>query len=133
MSNDLFDNITDKLRIEEERLSNELKRLQQNTKEVSTDLKRIQDVRKAMNGGRGSGATPRKPAATAADVSCIVKDILQSSEAVDDSLLREQIAEEVVKSGKSRMGLSLRIKEVLASSEFTESQTGWQLALLRDN
>ena len=64
MSNDLFGGIAETLQKEEERLSSELKELQQATKEIARDLKRVVEARKALR-CEGKKSRPRKPAPTA--------------------------------------------------------------------
>ncbi len=128
MTNNLLGDITSSLKQEEERLSAELNELKKKAKLVELDLKRIRDARSALGAGRKSANSKRKPAPTADDVKKAVNKALVADGPLEEPVIRERVERELADEGKSKMGLSLRMKEVLNSMDFVESSGRWQLA-----
>jgi hypothetical protein len=102
------------------------------------NLKRIDAAIAALSGAarsKGEAASPRTrtrkpsslPAASKADVAKLVVAALENGEPVSVDTLKASVEEQLVASGFSRMGFSLRLNEVLKEERFVEAEGGVRL------
>jgi len=70
----------------------------------------------------------KKPAASKNDVRAAVITVLEELGVAEQDALKRDIETHIVESGKSRMGLALRLKEVLAEERFIDTPAGYRLA-----
>jgi hypothetical protein len=116
----------------EGKLAEDVKQRREELKAAESELKR---VRKAL--GRLGIKSERKerkrgkPAPTKEEVIAVVEDILSEREVVHAEVLEQEVVEAIVRQGKSKMGLSLRIKEALKDKRFAPDDDGYRLARVK--
>ncbi|MEQ8849908.1 hypothetical protein [Botrimarina sp.] len=124
-----LDSVVTSLQTEEEALQGRKSTLRKQVDEIDFALKQVRAALTALgvrtsgkSGGRRASAKPSP-------------DKISVREAVVGSLdghtltlerLRGEVERRLQEQGYSRMGLALRLKEVLAESEFVETPTGYQ-------
>ncbi|WP_425395401.1 hypothetical protein [Aeoliella sp.] len=121
------------LQQEETTLLERKSELDQRASELDDALKRVRGALTALgvsstgklNGKRGT----TKPSPVKTVVREAVVAVLQTS-ALQANELRAEVERRLRERGYSRMGLSLRLKEVLSADEFEETPAGYQLAAL---
>ncbi len=123
--------IVSQLREEETRLGEKVEELKKKLGSVESERKQITQALAAIEGKpkvRKERQKSTTKAATKAEVIAHVEAILAEQELVEKADLKELVQERVVASGKSKMGLALRIKEALADSRFVDTPGGYRLA-----
>ena len=128
MSDSTLEKVTDDLRGEVGRLAEESCRLKEALKVNESLRKRAEAALRALGGNQKPKPSDRKPSASKADVIGVITSLLTKAGVIPELELRRQVERHVTASGKSRMGLALRMKEALADSRFTETEQGYQLA-----
>ena len=115
------------LQDEEKTLLDQKSELDQKASELDSSLKRVRGALSALGAlsptraGSRKGST--KPSPDKAAVRDAVRASLQSQPLQMDAL-RAEVERQLSERGYSRMGLSLRLKEVLGEDEFSESAEG---------
>ncbi|MCO6042700.1 hypothetical protein NG895_02160 [Aeoliella sp. ICT_H6.2] len=122
--------ISNELQEEHARLSEQSESLAAELRRVEQQLKQVRSAVKALTGkpsAKPAGKTS-KPCASKADVVLVIETLLRSQPAMSLADLRTRVEQRIVKAGKSRMGLALRFKEAIATSRFRETEHGVSLA-----
>jgi hypothetical protein len=126
---DPLDAISQDLYSEHERLAHECQTLKAQLRETECKLKRVHSAVKSLadKPTNKSASKTTKPSASKAQVVAIVDELLHEQTVIPVEKLRSRIEQRVVASGKSRMGLALRIKEALATPRFATTDVGVRL------
>ena len=124
-----LDSIAQQLRDELSRLTDEKTKAEAKVQILDAELKRVEDALTALGSKpKPSKTKTSKPAPKQEEVHEAVKRILSEEGALELEPLKKKIESVLTKLGRSKMGLALRLKEVLASEElFIESPAGWKL------
>ena len=121
--------IADDLRKEQSRLIEERNTVQARLEEMDAEIKRVEDALTAL--GQKTKQTKAKksgkPAPKREEVEQAVREILSEQGALELDPLKTQVGAKLTELGRSKMGLALRLKEVLAGEQFIESPAGWKL------
>ena len=125
-----IESVVSTLQEEEQALLSRKSELDQQSKEIEVALKRVHGALSAL-GERGASKTGRKNATskpspdknTVRDAVCATlgNSVLEA----DD--LKTAVGERLGELGYSRVGLSLRLKEVLSEDAFAESPDGYRM------
>ena len=127
--NDALDNISQELKAELGRLTDLSGSLSAQLRTVDAQLKRVRQALKALTSKSVAiSAKNSKPCVSKVEVVTIIEALLGTCEVISASDLRIRVEQEVVKTGKSRMGLALRIKEALAMPRFHETAEGVRMS-----
>ena len=124
-----LESIAEELRAEHSRLAEERNAVQARLKQMDVEIKRVEDALSALGQKPPqSKAKPgRKPAPKKEEVQQVVRAILGEQGALELEPLNTQVGAKLSELGRSKMGLALRLNEVLAGEEFIESPAGWKL------
>ena len=128
---DRLADIKTQLRSEEANLQELVGRLQTELDSRAAELDRIQAALRELDGEKAKPAvkkTSRKPAASKAQVRDVIVTLLEEHCVIEEKPLMKLVEKAVTSFGKSRMGLALRFKEVLAEERFVDSPAGYRLA-----
>ena len=127
MKDTCLDTICAELDQERDRLVSMSEGLRAQLHDADRKLKRVQAAIKALAARPDQKKSPRKPSAAKADVINIVGNLLKAKAVLPEAELRTNVEKQIVQSGKSRMGLALRLKEALADTRFTMTPEGYRL------
>lgn len=118
--------IVEELTREQAKLRERLVALKNELAEIEAALARVNGALDALR-GKESAKRIRRPAASKQDVIELVEAVLSESQPLRRDVLRQEVEQRVLASGKSRMGLALRFKEALSESHFVATPEGIQL------
>ena len=114
----------EELRREEVRLQADLEKHRQQARDCEIQLKQIQKALSALNERpRRRPASDRPPVRKEEAVNAM-SDILRERGPLQESELKRLVCEELVKAGRSRVGLALRFKEAFKDSHFIRNVDG---------
>ena len=124
-----LESIAKDLREEHSRLAEERNAVEARLHQMDAELKRVEVALSALGDKpKPAKAKSSKPAPKQEEVEQAVRQILAEQGALEMEPLKKQVAAKLGQQGRSKMGLALRLKEVLASKElFIESPAGWKL------
>ena len=117
--------IVEELTREQAKLRERLVALKNELAEIEAALARVNGALDALR-GKESVKRIRRPAASKQDVIELVEAVLSERQPLRRDVLRQEVEQRVLASGKSRMGLALRFKEALSESQFTATPEGIQ-------
>ena len=130
---DTLDQVTATLTEEKDKITLELTKLNQQTKELEDSLNRINQALNAL-GQKPSSETPRKkrkpnakPPATQTEVSNAIADLLAGGKVLTQDQIKQAVDQQMLSSGKSRVGLAIRIKQALDDDVIEETDKGFKL------
>lgn len=130
-----IDSAISTLQDEEETLLREKSKLDQQASELETALKRIRGARTALGVRSPGKSSGKKGAAKPSPDKQIVREVVIAT-LPDKSLqadeLKTGVELQIKERGYSRMGLSLRLKEVLGEDQFIQSADGYHLVPNQD-
>lgn len=128
---DRLSDIKEQLRSEEADLLQLIERLNSELVSRKQEVGRIQAALRELEGEKKKQPAKkrvRKPAASKAQVRDVVVTLLQEHGVIEDKALMKLVENAVTDFGKSRMGLALRLKEVLGEERFVDTPAGYRLA-----
>lgn len=131
-----LDSAISSLQEEEKTLLGRKSELDQQASELDAALKRVRGALSALGAATsGKPGGKRGPAKPSPDKNVVRDAVTQSlrTQSLRENDLRAEVERRVASSGYSRMGLSLRLKEVLGEDQFTRSPQDDQLVMLRDS
>jgi len=123
-----LERIIEDLQSEAERLTERRQELQQGLDAIDAELQRVQAGITALRGkaatrGKSSKQSPNKEAVRTAARRCLSDGGILSQDE-----LKTAVGEEIKAAGFSRVGMALRLNEVLEEKEFVSSVEGVRLA-----
>ena len=101
--------------------------LDQERREIRTSLKSLDAALKALGNSEQIVTHQKNPAATTSEVVELTIEVLNSYGSQSTARLIELIGEKLAQRGKSRSGLSLRLKQALRDPRFIEDESGYRL------
>ena len=124
MTADTITTVTEQLQSEETKLKAKLQEHQTQVTTIQADLSRLQQALKALSGNnkkqRKQKSPNTKPAATQDQVNQVITAALAGGHPLTSEQITNQVQQSIVKDGKSKVGLALRIKQALESEEFAK-------------
>ena len=130
MQTSQFDTIVQTLRDEEAELLSKQQKLTKQRTEVEQALTKVRGAMKSLGSkgsGKGNARTYQKPAATQEEVLKAVTSILRKRGPLQHDALTALVSQVITKAGRSRLGLTLRLKETLSQPQFRQTPDGYQL------
>ena len=123
-SADTITTVTEQLQTEETKLNAKLQEHQTQVNTIRADLTRLQQALKALSTNNKTQRKQRgpntKPAATQDQVNQAITAALADGHSLTSEQITKQVQQSILKDGKSKAGLVLRIKQALESDEFAE-------------
>ena len=113
--------IVEDLQSEEVRLSHRRQELQQGLDAIDVELQRVQAGVSALTGRTTTKGKNSKQSPTKDVVRDAMRNCLREQEVLDPDALKAAVGEQVKAAGYSRVGMALRLKEVLEEAEFNSS------------
>jgi hypothetical protein len=114
----------DELRAEETRIRGDLDELRRQVKSSETQLKQIQRALSVLDEKPRNKSANHKPAATKQEVVAAIGDVLNAKGSVEETELKQLVADALSAVGKSRIGLALRFTEALKEDRFLRGEDG---------
>lgn len=108
-------------------IEKQLAQINDQRRQVTAQLKQMQSLLNSLTNG-ATEATKRKPSPTHSDVTTAVVAILEKNGPSHAEVLKEGVETRLTEAGKSRLGLAIRLKQVLSSDQFVESDGVYTLA-----
>ncbi|QEG37693.1 hypothetical protein [Bythopirellula goksoeyrii] len=130
-----IDTVIASLQDEEKTLLSRKTDLDQQASELEAALKRIRGALSALGVASATRTKSKKGPSKPSPDKHLVRDAVTASlqeQALHLEPLRVEVERQVVERGYSRMGLSLRLKEVLGEDRFTRASHDDQLIMLQD-
>ena len=121
-----IESIVTKLRDEETRLNRKREAIQQGLNTVESELTRVQAGIAALTGGSSSKSgkgRSLKPSPTKDVVRSAVEAVWRNDGQLETEKLKQAVGSQLADEGYSRVGLSLRLKEVLQESRGDQTTT----------
>lgn len=126
MTETQVETIVDELTREQARLQECLTALKTELAEIEAALARVNGALNALR-GNGKAKKTRRPAANKQEVIDLIERILAERHLVARDVLKSNVEEKILATGKSLMGFALRFKEALGEAKFVETPEGVQL------
>ncbi len=126
-----LDSIVTELRNEEEKLSAELQELQARAGELEAAVERVRSALEALGQKPERRPATRKASQKGArkeQVKELVVGVLVEEGPLELDELKQSVEKEAKRQGISRMGLALRLREVLKEDSFIETPAGYRMA-----
>ena len=131
-----IDSAISTLQEEEKTLMGRKSALDEQASELDTALKRIRGALSALGVATAGKTGGRRGSAKPSPDKLVVREAVVASlrgQAFRMDQLRSEVERHVTERGYSRMGLSLRFKEVLSEDQFTTASHDDELIMLQDN
>ncbi len=120
--------IAEQLSEEHARLTKERNAVTENLVRIDGELKSVEQALAALKEKpKQAKAKTSKPAPKRDDVEQVAEQILSEQGALETEALKKEVGAKLAEAGYSKMGLTLRLKEVLGSDGFIDSPAGWKL------
>ena len=123
------------LQEEEETLLRRKSKLDEQASEIDAALKRVRAALTALGVRVAAKPSGKKGSSKPSPDKVVVREAVMAAlqvETLGADALRAEVERQLTERGYSRMGLSLRLKEVLGEEEFTESARGYLLSSSQD-
>lgn len=133
---DRIDSVVSTLEAEEQQLLSQKADLDRQASELDAALRRIKGALKALGAASSAKSETKKAPAKPSPDKAVVREAVLASlqgKTLKENELRTDVEQFLAERGFSRMGLSLRLKEVLREESLTESPDGYQLTPLQES
>ena len=123
-----FEGVVAELRREAEKMESELHEIGQRKKTLEAELKRVQGALQSLGVKPERKSSAKKPSPTKNDVAAATRRVLTERAPLAFDELKSQVGDALVSDGKTKMGLALRLKEVLQDGDnFVDGPGGWRV------